>query len=384
MQTLNVEQGVFTAQRSVQPAGLVGNTLRIAVVSDAMPERNGVGSYYKDLVEQLRPKVEHISVIAPSSTDPSLDERFSLRMPGDRSQKIVFPRQGKLQQRIECLRPTVLVIPTIGPYALAALGVARRLRIPVCAALHTNLERLVEIYWRGTIAAPCRWLLQGITNRMIRAADCVATMNVESLKDVQSRGATRVMMVGTPIATSFLIEPVKPLRLKSPRLLFLGRLAREKGIERLLRAAGQLPDMEFLVAGDGPLRSTVQRAAASLHNLKYRGWLDRSAVRATIDDSDILVLPSEEETFGTVALEAMSRRRIVVVTEECGIRQWPELTGGLISVRRSEDLALALRQLTELTIEKQESIADAGWRAIADFNESTISGWIALLTSLDV
>lgn len=93
--------------------------VRVMVISDALVERNGVGTYYQDLVEQLQDRVEHISLIAPSdsssSCSPSPHEWLSIPLPGDRTQRLVFPRRRSLQRLLDEQQPSALIVPTLGP-----------------------------------------------------------------------------------------------------------------------------------------------------------------------------------------------------------------------------------------------------------------------------
>ena len=60
--------------------------LRIVVISDAAVGRNGVGTYYEDLVAQLRPLVEDIALLAPGDDAATEHQWFSVPMPGGRHQ----------------------------------------------------------------------------------------------------------------------------------------------------------------------------------------------------------------------------------------------------------------------------------------------------------
>ena len=93
------------------------------------------------------------------------------------------------------------------------------------------------------------------------------------------------------------------------------------------RPRQSFPDVQFTIAGDGPLRSHVERASAENANVHYLGWLNRRELRETIDRSDALLLPSHFETFGTIALEAMARGKLVLVSEHCGLAHWHKLRG---------------------------------------------------------
>src|SRR5690606_3453489 len=133
------------------------------------------------------------------------------------------------------------------------------------------------------------------------------------------------------------------------RVLFVGRLAAEKNLDQFLALSKTRPDLQFSVVGDGPLRAIVERHVSQQNNLKFLGWCPRETVVQQVDEHDLLILPSAVEAFGTVALEAMARRRLVMVTPACGINDWPELAGGLFVMRAQESPAAALQRLEQLS-----------------------------------
>ncbi len=98
--------------------------------------------------------------------------------------------------------------------------------------------------------------------------------------------------------------------------LFLGRLTREKGIETLLAAWERLsPAVTLKIAGDGPLRGAVEKAAAQNPAIEYVGRVEREQVFALLDKCAYLVFPSEWfETFGLVAVEAFAKGKPVIAS----------------------------------------------------------------------
>jgi glycosyltransferase involved in cell wall biosynthesis len=127
----------------------------------------------------------------------------------------------------------------------------------------------------------------------------------------------------------------------------MGRLAAEKNVMAVVEAANACPDLTFTIAGDGPLREDIETQASVVDNLRVLGWVDRSRIVELIDEHDVLVLPSQVESFGTVALEAMVRQRLVLVSDACGIVEWPELTRGLRVISGSEILATELARCAD-------------------------------------
>jgi glycosyltransferase involved in cell wall biosynthesis len=96
--------------------------------------------------------------------------------------------------------------------------------------------------------------------------------------------------------------------------LFVGRLAPEKGIATLLRAA-EMANISgrIKIVGDGPLQAEVVAAAGRNPRIEYLGRRPQSEVLDLMARSRCVIFPSEwYETFGRVAAEAYSRGTPVI------------------------------------------------------------------------
>ena len=87
------------------------------------------------------------------------------------------------------------------------------------------------------------------------------------------------------------------------RILFAGRVERDKGFVELMAAAERLPDLQFLVAGDGDLRATFENRAG-LGHVQFLGF--RHDLADVFSQADLLVHPSHSEGSSLVVLEAMA------------------------------------------------------------------------------
>jgi N-acetyl-alpha-D-glucosaminyl L-malate synthase BshA len=107
---------------------------------------------------------------------------------------------------------------------------------------------------------------------------------------------------------------------------------------------------KLLFAGDGPERSTAERLARELkicHRVIFVGKVrDTTPV---LQISDLFILPSETESFGLAALEAMALGVPVISSNTGGI---PEVnkhgySGYLSNVGDTEDMALNAKRIVE-------------------------------------
>jgi len=92
------------------------------------------------------------------------------------------------------------------------------------------------------------------------------------------------------------------------RVLFAGRLSREKGAHELLAACAHLPDIEITVIGPEVDYAALgpQIEAMGLH-VRYLGWLDRRRLWESFADFDVLAIPSTRlEAFCLTAAEAQA------------------------------------------------------------------------------
>lgn len=134
------------------------------------------------------------------------------------------------------------------------------------------------------------------------------------------------------------------------------RLIPGKGHELLLdahrTASRDFPSLRLLIAGDGPLRSGLERQASALANqtVSFLGYLPD--MRDFMNACDVLAFPTEPalgEGFGLAALEAMAAGRPVVATSTASL---PEVvsdaeTGFLVHPGAADELAARLLQLAQ-------------------------------------
>ncbi len=144
------------------------------------------------------------------------------------------------------------------------------------------------------------------------------------------------------------------LRLDPPVLLYVGRLSREKGVDVALEALAILvtrfPRIRLVIAGDGPEQGALLQQMDRLKlgsAVQFLGWVASERVPALLDTASMVILPSREESFPVVGLQAALMERPAVATRTGGV---PEMildgkTGLLVERENPKALADAVASL---------------------------------------
>jgi phosphatidylinositol alpha 1,6-mannosyltransferase len=96
-------------------------------------------------------------------------------------------------------------------------------------------------------------------------------------------------------------------------VIYVGRLAREKKLDRLAAALGRLTGVHVAVVGTGPDEDRLKNVFAGLP-VTFTGVLRGTDLAAAYAASDVFAFPSDTDTFGNVVLEAMASGLPVVAT----------------------------------------------------------------------
>lgn len=114
-----------------------------------------------------------------------------------------------------------------------------------------------------------------------------------------------------------------------PRLLCIGRLVPEKGVDVAVEAFGavreRFPDATLVVAGDGTERPALERLVQELglgDAVTFTGWVPPDAVPRLMAEASLVLVPSRwQEPFGLVGVEASLQGRPVLACAVGGLRE---------------------------------------------------------------
>lgn len=162
-------------------------------------------------------------------------------------------------------------------------------------------------------------------------------------------------------------------------VLCVCRLYRRKRVDVLLRAAARLgdalPGLQIRVVGDGPEREEFHRAGREARlgaRVAWLGDIPRSRLAEEYNRCDVFCLPSVQEGFGIVFLEAMAAARPVVAAKAAAA---PEVVGqaaSLVEPDSPDALAEALLAL-ERDPGRRACLAAAGAARVEQFNAPRVA-----------
>jgi colanic acid/amylovoran biosynthesis glycosyltransferase len=164
-----------------------------------------------------------------------------------------------------------------------------------------------------------------------------------------------------------------------PRLVCVARISEQKGHLLLVEAAARLAAeglrFEIVLAGDGPLRGTVEdvvRRSGLERHVRFAGWIGSDEVREAIVSSRALVLPSFAEGLPVVITEALALGRPVITTAIAGIPEivQPGVTGWVVPAGDVDALARAMRAALEASTDELGEMGRAGAAFVARHHDA--------------
>lgn len=137
------------------------------------------------------------------------------------------------------------------------------------------------------------------------------------------------------------------------RVLYVGRLSEEKGVQDVLPAVDGLEGVSLRIVGDGPLRVPFQKQAPK--NVEFVGFSENIAQE--MSRAHVVVVPSHREAFGMVAAEALASTTPVIATRVGGLPSVIEVEEWLVEPHAPEQLRAAIKAIQENYAEAVASAA---------------------------
>ncbi|KMP10863.1 hypothetical protein UR09_05015 [Candidatus Nitromaritima sp. SCGC AAA799-A02] len=168
-----------------------------------------------------------------------------------------------------------------------------------------------------------------LTRKILMSADGISTLSTASFEELVSFGIPRERLrIHRNWADLERFTPVEDKgelrkRLGVPdkfSVICIARLTEIKGVREYVEVASRLPQITFLLVGNGPLEAFVKEQSGKIENLIFLGSVDYRQLHLYYNLGDIFCIPSQyEEGYGRVAMEAVACGSPVVGSNKGGI-----------------------------------------------------------------
>ncbi|SMC37716.1 glycosyltransferase family 4 protein [Papillibacter cinnamivorans] len=307
--------------------------MRIAYFTDTFrPEINGVTNTLEYLSAYLAARNTQHLFFAPDyggNLTPVKEENV-LRFPGvppfvSPSSRLAFPSGRAVRSAVRDFRPDLIHITSELGVGMSGLQAARSLGIPVVMSYHTNFDRYFAFYYARLLDLPY-WTYMKWFHSFAAVNLCPSKSTLGELRgrgmgslDVWSRGVDLLRF--SPRLRSGGVRDSLGGRDKFI-FLYVGRIAREKGLDVLARALREVharmgERARFVFTGDGPYLREM--TAMDLPNTVFTGFKQGAELAEIYASADAFVFPSGTETLGNVLLEAMASGLPSVCADSGGV-----------------------------------------------------------------
>jgi glycosyltransferase involved in cell wall biosynthesis len=312
--------------------------------------RNGVTIAVQLLRDDLLADSHRVTVVAPGGRR----KRVRAAAPGDIEMLLGSLRLPGLHPRVatglgfrSCLRalraarPDVVHVHGFGPVSLLGVHFARRTRTPLLITWHTDAVAYVAHYrylapflhfWAAVVRKACGSPFfaardartDHLAATLVRTADLVlapSEKTARKLRELRSETPIRTVPTSVVPISAAAATPVPLPEIAGPMLLYVGRVAPEKGIALLLDAFDILreshPEATLVMAGDVRCARGLKRRLreARLRNVVLTGEVERGCLAGLYERAELFVFPSLTDTQGLVLQEAAHAGLPIVVVD---------------------------------------------------------------------
>jgi glycosyltransferase involved in cell wall biosynthesis len=384
----------------------------VACVGDNLDEVNGIALSLRIMLRELRGQGRQVFVFGaafhtkpprrdgPDGSVEMAPGRFSLDQAGYPASEVALLR---LSAFIDFLRrhPVDLIeFQTPGPVSVQCLIAAKFAGIKTLSHYRTDVITYARLLVKNRVGV---WFINTWTVMMTRWMGPVIVPSLAYRAKVAEMGVPPHRIHKLPRGVDFSkFHPAKAangawrrlgLPEKGARLIYVGRVSREKNLDALAdmfpSLAARLPGATLTIVGDGPYRLGLEARFAGRADVHFTGVVQGEDLAGVFAAADLLVFPSLTDTFGNSVVEALASGvpcvvsneggpPEIVVAGECGLIFDPKRPGDfeekVYALASDPDRLRAFKaRARERALEfTYDHAADAFWRFYRDYHHNRI------------
>ncbi len=309
------------------------DSLNVAHFTDTFYEVNGVAKTLRMQVKFAQKNQQKLTMITcgPEPDAPGVvnfKPIGTVDLPEYPEMKLFYP--PLLEMLDYCYEQEINLIhaATPGPIGLAALIIARILKLPLHGTYHTALPQYVseltsdvaleEAAWNYMI-----WFYNQMDTVFVPSRATGAELIAKGIHEDKIRFYPRGIDTERfhPDKRSGFFKTNYKVQNNDLKLLYVGRVSKEKNLPRLVEVFKNISQVRksvhLVVVGDGPYLDEM-KAALRGTSATFTGYLAGDDLAEAYASSDVFIFHSTTDTFGNVVLEAQASGLPVIVTDQGG------------------------------------------------------------------
>lgn len=250
---------------------------------------------------------------------PWTDGRFTvipvryLRLPGKKISYLLIDTIRPERYVDEKALPDLCHAHFIMPDGYIAYRIKQKYGVPYVVSIRSSdIQHLKTLGNKGTV--------HGKFVKVLKNADKIIVHNRPQQEFIAQLGFDSVIIphgIENSVLNGNINKPDNPVTISVVAVLF-----RRKNVDWVIRAVKEYngrQNIQLMVAGDGLCRDELQQLADNIPNIHFMGKISHEEVLNLLEKSHIFALPSFNETFGLVYLEAAAKCNAVICHRSEGV-----------------------------------------------------------------
>lgn len=161
------------------------------------------------------------------------------------------------------------------------------------------------------------------------------------------------------------------------KIISLSKLIKRKNLNLVIEALSCAEfDFEYNIFGEGPEKKRLLKLIRKYNleeRVKINDFIPHGKIFEKLDENDVFILPSSDETFGISYLEALSRGLIVIASKNTGISGIIQhKKNGFLTGAKADSILEILNEISGFSVEKRNNMAQKSIETAKDFEKEKI------------
>lgn len=359
--------------------------MRIALFTETfLPKIDGVVTRIVRTLDHLSGLGHEVLIFAPHHPPPQYAGFRVVRVPGVPfkpwyPELVLGMPRPRLGRELDAFEPDVVHV--VNPVILGMWGtaIAKQRNLPLLASFHTDITQYARHLKLSFLSPFSRTFLREVHNQA-HLNLCTSQPMVQAARTL---GIRRVRLWPKAVDTqryhpsnrsAAMRERLSAGHPDAPLMIYVGRLSFEKRLEWLHAAMTRLPEARLAFVGSGPAEGFLRKRFEGTRTV-FTGYMSGDELAQAYASADVFAFPSDTETLGFVAMEAMASGVPAVGADAGGI---PDViqdgqNGLLFEPGNLDDLTAKLDRLlsdeelrSRLAREARLSMEGWSWRAATE------------------